>query len=72
MFRLGIEKGGHKSFSQSNQGGWYWDLNHDRIHPDHFLKGHEFDLPYLGARNMIFILFFSIKSYLALSLPLCI
>lgn len=55
------------SLCESNQGGLYWDLNHDRVHPDYFLKGHEFASPYLVARDIIFILVSSIKSFLALS-----
>lgn len=55
------------SLCESNQRGLYWDLNHDSVHPDYFLKGHEFASPYLVARDIIFILFSSIKSFLALS-----
>ena len=45
----GTEQCGCKGFSKSNQGGLYYDLNHDKIHPDHFLKGQEFALLYFGS-----------------------
>ena len=45
----GTEQCGCKGFSKSNQGGLYYDLNHDKIHPDHFLKGQEFASLYFGS-----------------------
>ena len=65
---IGTEQCGYKGFSKSNQGSLHYDLNHDKIHPDHFIKGQEFaSLFWFKKYN---ILFFSIKSYWALSLCL--
>jgi hypothetical protein len=59
---IGLDWGqSEKSFGKSNQGSLHKDLNHDRICPGHFLKGHEFYPKEWGVRNVIFILFFSIK-----------